>query len=155
MNERKYKLAREAIDKALSIDPENHMLQLSLSQYCEVTGDYDRWFMIWMSGRKHWDEEIITSLENTFHQQGYRATLRKIIALYEKKGGFCKTPSHSLTGYLQIGEYEKAIDYIYRAYEARDQNVPYTCTRRYDSHILKDYPAYVELMDRMGLPIQD
>ena len=100
------------------------------------------------------DEETIASLENVYRQQGYRATMRKIIELYEIKG----SPGNPLTmahRYIQIGEYEKAIDYLYKACEARNQNMPYTCTRRYDSHILKDYPAYVELMDRMGLPIQD
>ena len=83
----------------------------------------------------------------------YIEKIIKVIEEIEKRGERIYYTEQARR-YLQIKNYEKAVEYLYKAYDIHDPNLPYANTRRYDAHLLKDHPAYVELIKKMELPLE-
>jgi serine/threonine-protein kinase len=52
--------------------------------------------------------------------------------------------------YLDVGDYERAIDWLEEAYEVRDPNLPYIVEPGWDP--VRSDPRFQALMQRMGLP---
>ena len=52
--------------------------------------------------------------------------------------------------YVDVGDYERAIDWLETAYEERDPNLPYLGKPLYDP--MRSNPRFQALLRRMGLP---
>lgn len=148
--------AEKYITKALEIDPDHRFAKGVLRQYYYVSGDYENWFRVWKENSNSFGKDDSISIEKTFYEQGHLAIIREKIDKieeFESTGG-----KISYTGlaqaYLRIKNYEKALEYMHKAYDMHDPNLAYASTIRYDSDILKDYPRYIELMKKMRLPVK-
>jgi hypothetical protein len=52
---------------------------------------------------------------------------------------------------IRIGEHQRALDWLERAYEARDPNLP-SINNREAFDMLRDQPRFQALLRRMNLP---
>ena len=55
--------------------------------------------------------------------------------------------------YLQIDNYDKAMDCYEKAYEIHHPNMPYISTNQYGYDQLKENPRYIALLKKMKLPL--
>ena len=99
------------------------------------------------------DPERVAAFERGLAEGGYegaqRAIANVLAARYEKDQG-----GHSAWGialrYLDAGDKEKAIAWLYRGYDDRDQNMPYLGMPEWDP--LRSDPRFQALLRRIGLP---
>jgi tetratricopeptide (TPR) repeat protein len=56
--------------------------------------------------------------------------------------------------YLSAGDKEKAIEWLDKAYEIGDGNLPYVGGEDYQNGLLRDDPRYHDLLRRMNLPVR-
>jgi tetratricopeptide (TPR) repeat protein len=156
MNDGEFEIAKEYIEKAISIDPDHYMATNALQQFYKVTGDYERWFEVLKKRSKWKNAETLALIENIFNEKGYLATVEEMVKMNEEaeKTGERISYHGQTMDHLQLKNYELAIEYLHKSFEEHNPNLPYASTRRYDSHILKNYPEYVELMKKMRLPIE-
>ena len=94
--------------------------------------------------------------DSVFHKQGYRAAVEMTIRMDEEAANE-RYVDFDILGfrYLEIDNYEKALDYYEKAYEIHHPNMPYIggLVLNYDK--LKDNPRYLELLKKMNLPLRD
>jgi serine/threonine-protein kinase len=98
------------------------------------------------------DPELVGALEQGLAEAGYEGAQRSIADLlaarYEKYGtGSFKVAQH----YIFAGDNDRAMDWLEKAFEVRDPNLPYfpTC-RNWDP--LRSDPRFQDLLRRMNLP---
>jgi tetratricopeptide (TPR) repeat protein len=149
------------IEKALSIDPEHFFLQERLRNIYLCLGEYEKAFEEWKNtNADFWDSYGITeSLEKTFHEQGWMAFIRELTGynqgiMAEYIGG--RLPFVLYQRYLQLADYDKAVDYLEIAYRSNKKwpNWPYISEKDvYDK--LKGDPRYLAILKEMNLPVSE
>ena len=147
-----YQSAITHAEKALAIDPDNRFAKGQLANAYLHCGDYERWFEGWKK-RAWWDDEVIASIEKVFHEHGYFAAVEEMIKVNEevkRKGGRISERGQAWR-YLQVKKYDKYLDYLEKAYEFHDPNMPYISLYDYDQ--LRDHPRFIELLKKMKLPL--
>jgi len=153
-----YHSAIQHAEKALSIDPYHRFARSHLAAAYSNIGEYKKWFEIWKENaiRDDWDDEIIASIDTVFQENGYLATIEKLIKVYEE--AFTKGGNISFIGqgnrYYILKEYDKTLDYWEKAYEIHDPNIPYLSTRLHYYDQLKDNPRHFALLKKMNLPVE-
>jgi tetratricopeptide (TPR) repeat protein len=150
-----YKAAMTQAQKALYIDPENNYANDVLAMTYLKTGDTLKWNE---SMKEHWywaDDKYLAHLDTIFQKGGYLAVIKERIKVNEE--AYSKGVSISLTGqahrYLDIGNYDKAMDYYEKAYEEGFGQLAYVSLAVIDYPELKDNPRYVALLKKMNLPL--
>jgi tetratricopeptide (TPR) repeat protein len=141
--------------KALRIDPNNFFAAATLMIGYEGKGDYDKWIEFWKKVIL-WDEKSVAFIEKTFREQGYDAAKNEIISIKEKRfkeNG--RTPyvlATLVVDYIDIGDFNKAVETMEIMYENKDPQLPYMTTwGGYEQ--MKDNPRYITLLKRMKLPL--
>jgi len=147
--------------KALSIDPKNRFSKLRLAIAYGNIGEYKKWFEI---GKEipFWNENIITSIEKIFYEQGYNeqsylTAIEEITKMNEeiiKRGGKISNRRQA-HNYLKVKKLEKAMDYFEKVYENHNPNMPYVSLQSLQYDQLKDNPRYIELLRKLKLPMDD
>ena len=149
-----YQSAIEHAKKALAIDSTHRFAIIVLSGAYRKIGEYDNWF----AGFKRLDrykDYTVESIDSVFEEQGYSAAVEMIIKIDEAKAneGYLDFVLQGFR-YLEINDYEKAIDCYEKAYETHNPNTPYISTRFY-GYPLKNHPRYIELLMKMKLPLPE
>jgi len=145
-------------EKGLSIAPDHPFCAGQLFKAYTCLGDYDRLFEYWKGFYLTlWEEYELTELfEKVFREDGWIAYLEEAIRVNEEvwaKDGHL-IPWVQAENYLNMGKYDRAVDYFEIYYETndRDPNLPYiSCKSMYDR--LKGNPRYLELLKKMNLLI--
>jgi len=102
------------------------------------------------------DPERIAALENGFEEAGYKGALRAIGDLEAEWYG---EPGRRVRAwgiarrYLEAGDYNLAIDWLEKAYNDHESNLPYLGTPFFDP--LRSYPRFQDLLHRMNLPVDE
>jgi len=140
-------------EKALSTDPNHRFAIYGLSGAYRQIGDYEKWFEYFKEiGWR--DDKTLASVDSVFQEQGYRAAVEMTIIMDEEAAKE-RYVDFDILGfrYLEINNYEKALDYYEKAYEIHHPNMPYIggLVLNYDK--LKDNPRYIELLKKMNLPL--
>jgi TolB-like protein/tetratricopeptide (TPR) repeat protein len=141
-------------EKAVEIEPGHRFAYRRVGEASYCLGDYERAFEIWKS-YAWWDEEVVARIEEVFHEGGYFAAIDEIIKVNEEvfeSGGRISATGQSKR-HMILKQYERAIDWLEKAYDRHDPNLPYFSASR-EYNLLKEYPRYIELLKKMGLPYQ-
>jgi hypothetical protein len=100
------------------------------------------------------DDEAVAALERGHAQGGYHQALRSVAELFVERARTTEihvTPWQIATLYTRADDDGPALDYLERAYQARDQNMPYISIDPIFDH-LRDEPRFQALVDSLGLP---
>lgn len=141
-------------EKVLSIAP-NHLFAIyGLSGAYRQMGDYDKWFEYFK--KIGWrDDETLASVDSVFQEQGYRATVEMTIKIDEEAAKE-RYVDFDILAYrnLELGNYDKAMDYYEKAYEIHHPSMPYFggLANKYEQ--LRNNPRYITLLEKMNLPLR-
>jgi tetratricopeptide (TPR) repeat protein len=103
------------------------------------------------------DPERVAAFERGLEEGGYEGAQRGIAdvlaARYGKSGWGEFGASGIAFRYLDAGDYDLAIDWLEKAYDEHDPNLPYIGLPAYDP--LRSYPRFKDLLRRIGLPFEE
>ncbi len=98
------------------------------------------------------DRDVDEALERGFAEAGYREAMRRaaqpLIAHFHKS---YVNPIDIASLYVEAGETSRAVDWLEKGYEVRDQSMPYIGWPVFDS--LRSDPRFQALLRRMNLPV--
>lgn len=140
-------------EKALSIDPNHRWAIYGLSGTYRQMGDYEKWFEYFK--KIGWrDDKTLASVDSVFREQGYRAAVEMTIRMDEEAAKE-RYVDFDILGYrnLELGNYDKAMDYFEKAYEIHHPNLPYFGGLANDYEQLRENPRYIALLKKMNLPL--
>lgn len=103
------------------------------------------------------DEEYLAYLNTVFQEGGYLAVIKDRIRVNEEiygKGGTIPFVGQA-DQYMITGDYDKAMDYLEKAYEVRSSSLVGASFYIDDYPELKDNPRYIELLKKMNLPLPE
>ena len=149
---RRYREAIEVINNAMKSDPENPILLSNLRTSYHLNKMYNEAFNAW----KKWyeskgDQEAIDALILGYEEGGYRMALQKTGELLEARSDTSFVPPWQIaTTFTRAGNREKALEWLDKAYDAHDANMPYiSCDPIFD--YFEDDPRFLSLLDKMDL----
>ncbi|HQM64615.1 MAG TPA: protein kinase, partial [Acidobacteriota bacterium] len=96
--------------------------------------------------------EVEAAMDRAFAAGGFRAAMRAGAAALEaraKKSFVCPTDIANV--YVSAGEKDRALEWLEKAYEIHDPNLPYLRLPLYD--VLRSDPRFQALARRMNLPV--
>lgn len=100
------------------------------------------------------DKNVEGALDRGYAEGGYEeAARRAAVALIVRSRTEFVLPFDVAGLYVDAGEKGLALDWLEKAFDARDPNVPYIGSPFYDS--LRGEPRYQALVKRIGLPQED
>jgi hypothetical protein len=103
--------------------------------------------------RARGDQETDEALAQGFAEGGYPGALRRAAAVAEARSASRSIAVMPLVEiYLRLGEHERALDWLERAYDGRDPNLP-TISHRPLFDPLRNHPRFRALLRRMNLPM--
>ena len=102
------------------------------------------------------DPERAAAFDQGLAEGGYEGAQRGVADVlasrYGKTGRWVFRSGGIARRYVDAGDYEKAIDWLEKAYEDRDPNMPYIGKPTYWD-AMHTYPRYRDLIRKMGLPL--
>ena len=155
--------ATKHFEKALSINPNFNFASGNLADMkmkaAYQRADYEKWIEFWneKTGKfGHWNDEGRTSVLNAFYEKGHIAAIEEMFKMNEKYGNKCyMSGGIKAERNLKLKKYDKVMDYLEEEYEKRDMSMAYIATKTYLYYQLKDNPRYIELLQKMKLPMID
>jgi tetratricopeptide (TPR) repeat protein len=152
---RRYDDAIAAFRTELDIEP-NHVFALGgLAVAFGAKGMHDEQLAIWRRVYAD-DAELTKALEDGFEKAGYKGACRALADLmaewYGKPGKSVDT-TEIARNYLDAGDYDLAIDWLEKAYEAHAPMLPYIGGPLNDP--LRSYPRFQDLLRKMNLPVDE
>jgi len=154
--QRRYDDAIAAANTALAIDPGLSPARSALQDGYIAKGMYDEQLAI-QRARIALDPERVAAFERGLAEGGYEGAQRGIAdvlaARYGKYGKWTYGGMGIARRYLDAGDNDRAIDWLEKAYEERNPNLPYIGLPFYDP--LRSDPRFQDLLRRMGLPVKE
>jgi len=156
----RYDDAIAALRTALELNPNLGGLALGwMGLAYEAKGMYDEALAMY---RESWgdDAEAAAALENGFEKNGYKGAARAVADLLVERYGTPEGMGAQMISniYLQAGDYELAIDWLEKAYENHEPNMPYIGMPSFDplrDESLRSNPRFQELLRKMNLPVDE
>ena len=155
-NAGRYQAALNQAEKANSIDPDSQFISDVLAKAYLKSGDTLKWHKLM---KRHWywaDEKYLAYLDTVFIKGGYKAVIEDRIRVNEdvySKGG-----NISFTGqarrYLEVKNYDKAMDYFEKAYEEGFGMLGSVSLVVIEYPELMENQRYVALLNKMNLPLK-
>ena len=148
---RKYDKAERIFKEVLESDPLNAQTLSNLKTTYHMQKKYAEAIEIWkIDNRK--DTLAVEVLESGYESGGYQGAL-KAFAEYsiQKSSTQYVTPWRILTIYTRAGMKEEALDYLEKAYEAHDPNMPSISTDPIFDY-MRDDPRFIAIYDKMNFP---
>jgi tetratricopeptide (TPR) repeat protein len=152
---RRFDDAMAAFRTALGIEPINWVALAGMCWIFYFQGMHDEAFPIYRKLYSY-DAELAKVLEEGFEKAGHKGAYLAIADLmvewYGKPGKSIYAMDIS-DNYFIAGNYDLAMDWLEKAYEEHDPNLPYLGVPYYDP--LRSYPRFQELLRRIGLPVDE
>jgi len=149
--DRRYDEALAAANTALAIQPDNPVARSALFYSRCAMGMRDELLALQRERIAH-DPERVAAFERGLAEAGYEGVQRRLAdywaARYGKPGGI--RARHIAVRYLLAGNNDRALEFLEKAYEEHDPNLPYLGNPLYDP--LRSDPRFQELLRRMNLP---
>ena len=148
---RRYDDAIATSRAALRLQPDSFVARNALSQALFLKGMYDE-ALASDKERFAGDREIAAALERGVAEAGYAGAQRRLVEVWSRRFG--KPGGVSAVDLalrcLHAGDRARAIEWLERAYQDREANMPYIGMPIYD--VLRPDPRYQDLLRRVGLP---
>lgn len=151
---RRYDEAIQTLERMFRENPGAGFGRMPLASAYEQTGQQEEALRVLKDAAEvRGDQDVRVALERGQREGGYRqACLRAAEALAARPEGEYRPPVRVAQFYASAGEEEKALDWLERAFEARDQNMPYVgVVPSYAP--LHDRPRFQALARRVEVPI--
>ena len=151
-SDRRYDDAMAAARSALAIQPDNPVAWNTLQQLLASMGIHNELLTARRQRIAH-DPGLLEAFEKGLAESGHQGAHRRVADLlaarYESSGG---GDAFSIARrYVDAGEYDTSIDWLEKAYDARDPNLPYVPVLPfYDP--LRSNTRFRDLLRRMNLP---
>ncbi|HEY8521309.1 MAG TPA: tetratricopeptide repeat protein [Gammaproteobacteria bacterium] len=150
---RRYEEALVQFERARELAP---TLRLALNNFAQVYHSLGRYKEALEAERRFWTtigaSDIAELLAREYAAGGYeRAMEAAADALAARPGERNVASVHIATLYTRAGRTERAVDWLERAYDARDLNVPYIRAVSV-TEPLRDHPRFRALVRRLNLP---
>jgi|WetSurSiteA1Bulk_404760.scaffolds.fasta_scaffold12685_2 TolB-like protein/Tfp pilus assembly protein PilF len=146
----RYDEAIEAYKDALKLEPDHPLPTGGLASAYQLSGKYKEAF----EENKLFcrdDPELVRALDNGFIEGGYRGAYLSYASLAEMRfENSYWSPNDIAWIYAYIGEKEKTLYWLEKAYEMHDPNLPYLLYPLLD--FIRDDPRFQDLSRRMKLP---
>ena len=96
----------------------------------------------------------VASVDAVFQEQGYLAAVEMTIKIDEEAANE-RYIDIDIQGYryLEINNYDKAMDCYEKAYEIHHPSMPYISSLARNYEQLRDNPRYIALLKKMNLPL--
>jgi TolB-like protein/tetratricopeptide (TPR) repeat protein len=146
---RKYDKAVRILENNLKITPEDEQTLTTLKTAYHLNHQYFEAIQVWKkSFELKGDHEAESVLTGGYNEGGYKKALQRLAEFYIKKS---KRPWSIATLYTRAGIKNEALEWLQKANEVHDSNMPYL---KVDPifDILKEDPRYDELLQKMNLP---
>jgi len=150
---RKYEESIKVLNNNLAIEPNNNFALSTLRSSYHNLQMYDEALETWeKSFAAKGDQVAIEALKRGSQEGGYRMALQRIAELLiERSDTSFITPWQIATLYTRAGNNLEALDWLEKAYQDRDSNMPYISVDPiFDG--LRDNPRFFELLRKMKLP---
>jgi len=140
------------VEKLLAYYPDHYLAHSVLKLACYLCKEYDKTIeaqkvLMAIEGDA---EEAIDKLHS---EQGFEAVYLKLARQQEEQWEAAYvSPISLVVNYMMAGEHEKALDWLEKGYETRDQSMPYIGTTIYLCEPLFDHPRFITILEKMNLP---
>ncbi|MFO7890515.1 MAG: protein kinase [bacterium] len=161
---RRWDEARVAADTALALQPSNDLakgvLRGVLLGIGKLKEHHDKLMAEQLELHGN-DEEWVGAFERGMAEGGYTCAQRRIADLlayrYETFGwqGDNVRAENIARRYYDAGDIEETLDWLEKAYEERDPNLPYDVRNPFYYDSLRTEPRFRELLRKMNLPVGD
>jgi len=152
---RQYDAAIEQLRKTLALDPHFTITHARIGLALELKGKYAEAveeFLQARGGPAAITEQQLADLRKAYASSGWKGFLQKRVQflLENRKRGY--VPAHLVAlDYSRLGDKEKALEWLERAYAERDEWVTYLNVEP-DFDALRSDPRFADLARRIGLP---
>jgi len=151
MHARRFDEAVALARKALSVQPNTQVAGSALMDSLLMKGMHDELLAM---ERERWgkDPELAKALDQGYAEAGFREAEKRLTDILAARYG---RPG-SVTGYTlanyyaRAGEKDRVIEWLEKAYEEHNNNLPYMRTPVFD--LVRDDPRFQDLARRVGLP---
>ena len=150
---RRYDEAIAQFQNALKTAPHNPMLRTGLRDAFHAKGRYDEALAEWKAMfAAEGERELEEALERGYADGGYREAMRRAAETWSARSRTTFVPPIALARLFAFaGERERVLEWLEKAYEVRDPNLPgIGVIPLFDS--LRDDPRFQDLLRRMNLP---
>jgi tetratricopeptide (TPR) repeat protein len=148
--------AIDLIEKAISIEPNHYFTYPIMINAAICIQDYQKAFEVMKQlSYAQWEKyEQTENFERILNEQGWIAVQENITKFYEEKGliNDLREERKQASRYIEVGEYDKAMDYLEKAFEAHSPNLP-SISDITIYNKMKDNKRYIDLLKRMNLPV--
>jgi tetratricopeptide (TPR) repeat protein len=152
MYERRFEFAIDRLEEVLRTSPRDPIALSTLRTAYHMTGRHEQAMDIWRRSYEG-DPARLAALERGWEAGGYSGALRAAAeALEAQSETSFVTPWQIGTLYTRAGDAQRALDYLERAFEARDPNLPYLSVDPIFDFMRED-PRFQDLMRGLDLPI--
>ena len=112
--------------------------------------DYDKSLDAWTSSLDI-DKQTSADIQKVFEQEGFLAAASLLAEVYLNTGQV--RPFDLAMVYAAAGNSSLAMDWMEKAYENQDANIPYVGINLFSKEPFKiDDPRLIELLDKLNLP---
>jgi len=152
--DRRYEDALAAANTALEMEPENPIAHYYALLAASKTGQHSEAFaalkkFLNLTYAEPADEK---ALEQAWAEDGFTGAMRQAATIMATRYSTSRAiPADTAIFYAMAQEYDEALEWLERAYEIRDPNMPYITLPVFDP--LRSDPRFQDLLRRMNLPV--
>ncbi len=151
---RRYREAISVLLDILKTSPDDAIALATLRSVYHMTAQYEEALKIWKASfEAKGDQQAVAALSRGYAEGGYRLALQRVAETFiaRSQTSFV-TPWQIATLFTRAGKNAEALDWLERALEAHDPNVPYIgADPIFD--ILRTEPRFQDFLRRMKLPL--
>jgi adenylate cyclase len=150
-NCRRYEQADSIFNVVLETEPYNAISLSNLKTTYHMQKKYEEAYELWKIDHRN-DPEALVAMDRGYKKGGYLQALENLADLMvERSKTAFITPWRICTLYTRAGLKDSAIDYLEKAYDVHDQNMPYIISDPIFDY-MRDDPRFQVIVDKMNFP---